>query len=460
MKSIPQNHSPILVVDDDEGILRSIKTSLVSSGMPEPALVSDGRLVMELVKKHHYRLVLLDLIMPGCNGMDLLKRLKEEFPWVECVIVTAIDEVAAAVQAMKFGAYDYLVKPLNSEKLVIVLNRALERYDMREKLALFESSPSFSDLKHPAAFKEMVAQDKAMALVFHQAEAAASTDYNVIITGKSGTGKEMLARIIHELSDRSEKKFLAVNMGAFSSTLFEDSLFGHTKGAYTGALTDTKGFFEAAHGSTLFLDEITELDTSLQAKLLRVIQERELYRLGSTEVKNVDVRIIAATNRDLQEEIKQNRFRADLFYRLNTYHINIPPLNHRTNDILPLSYHFLKRHAQKNNKEIHSLAPDLAQWLFDYPFPGNVRELENIIATAVLLEKGPILTFASAQSLIAYANTNHSVKESPLSLAEMEKQHIMRILELTGGNRTKAAKTLGIGLRTLQRKLKTLGHMP
>lgn len=456
MKSIPLNYTPILVVDDDEGILRSIKTALVSSGMPEPALVSDGRLVMELVRKHHYRLILLDLIMPGCNGMDLLKQLKKEFPWMECVIVTAIDEVAAAVQAMKFGAYDYLVKPLNSEKLVIVINRALERYDMRENLALFEKSPSFSDLKHPYAFKDMVAQDKAMALVFHQAEAAASTDYNVVITGKSGTGKEMLARIIHQLSDRSEKKFLAVNMGAFSSTLFEDSLFGHAKGAYTGALTDTKGFFEEANGSTFFLDEITELDTSLQAKLLRVIQERELYRLGSTEIKNVDVRIIAATNRDLQEEIRKNRFRADLFYRLNMYHINIPSLSDRKDDILPLSYHFLKRHTQKNKKEIHSLAPDFAQWLLEYPFPGNVRELENIIAAAVLLEKGTVLTFSSAQSSVSYAGADRVGKEGPLSLAEMEKQHIKRVLELTGGNRTKAAKALGIGLRTLQRKLKTL----
>lgn len=396
--------------------------------------------------------------MPGCSGMDILKQIKKEVPGVECVIVTAIDEVASAVQAMKFGAYDYLVKPLNSEKLVIVINRALERYNMREKLALFEKSPSFSDLKHPSAFSEMVAQDKAMALVFHQAEAAATTDYNVVITGKSGTGKEMLARIIHQLSDRAGNTFLAVNMGAFSANLFEDSLFGHKKGAYTGAIADTKGFFEVAHGSTLFLDEITELETSLQGKLLRVIQERELYRLGSTEVQNVDVRIIAATNRDIQEEIRQGRFRADLFYRLNMCHINIPSLSSRKDDILPLSYHFLRRYARKNRKEIHALAPDFIDRLLEYPFPGNVRELENIIASAVLLEKGNILTIPSAQSLISFAGPNNLPEESVLSLAEVEKRHIKRVLGLTGGNRTKAAKALGIGLRTLQRKLKTFGE--
>ena len=459
MKSIPKNNTPILVVDDDEGILRSIKTILMSSSMPEPALVSDGRQVVKLVREHGYRLILLDLMMPGCSGMDILKQLKKEFPSIECVIVSAIDEVASAVQAMKFGAYDYLVKPLNSEKLAIVMNRALERYDMREKLALFERSQSFSDLKFPSAFNEMISQDKTMALVFHQAEAAASTDYNVVITGESGTGKEMLAHIIHKLSDRSKNRFLAVNMGSFSVNLFEDSLFGHTKGAYTGAITDKKGFFEEAHGSTLFLDEITELETSLQAKLLRVIQERELYRLGSTEVKNVDVRIIAATNRNIQEEISKNRFRADLFYRLNTCHINIPSLSERKDDILPLSYHFLKRHARKNGKEIHSLAPDLAGWLLEYPFPGNVRELENIIAGAILLEKRNVLTLSSTQSLVSFTDSSRPRGEGLLSLAEVESQHIKQVLRLTGGNRTKAAKALGIGLRTLQRKLKTFSDI-
>jgi len=459
MESIPNNTTPLLVVDDDIGLLLSIKATLVSSGMPEPALVSDSRRVMDLVTKHHFLLILLDVIMPYISGMELLQQIKEEFPDTECVIVTAIDEVSSAVQAMRFGAYDYLVKPLNSEKLIITINRALERYNLRQGLALFERKQSFSELKNPLAFKHMLAEDEAMALVFHQAEAVAPTDYSVVISGESGTGKEMLARIIHSLSNRSGALFLAVNMGAFSQALFEDEFFGHTKGAYTGAWSEKKGFFETAHGGTLFLDEITQVEPSLQGKLLRVLQDGEFYRLGSTKIKNVDVRILAATNRDIQEEIRVGRFRADLFHRLNMYHIKIPPLRERKQDILPLAHHFLKIHAAKNQKEIHSLAPDLADRLLRYPLPGNVRELENIISSAVLLEEGRVLTLASAPDLLTFFRPLERHDGKLPALADLEKQHIQQILEITGGNRTRAAKILGIGLRTLQRKLKACGEL-
>lgn len=456
MKSIPDNKTPILVVDDDTGLLLSIKATLVSSGMPDPALVSDSRQVMELVRKHHFHVVLLDLMMPNLSGMEILQQLKQEFPAVECVIVTAVEDVSSAVQAMKFGAYDYIVKPINSEKLIIVINRALERYDLRYELALFQKSQTFSDLKNRAAFGSMVAEDEAMALVFHQAEAVAPTDYNVLISGESGTGKEMLAQIIHNLSNRSKAPFIAVNMAAFSKTLFEDDLFGHTKGAFTGALTDKKGFFESARGGTLFLDEITELESELQGKILRVIQERVLYRLGSTRTRDVDVRIITATNRDIDEEVRKGRFRGDLFYRLNMCRIHIPPLRERKKDILPLSRHFLKVHARKNKKEIDSLAPDLANLLLSYHFPGNVRELENIIASSVLWEKGRVLTLSAARSLPTLSGPARTQNDKLLTLAELEKRHVQRVLELTGGNRTQAAKILGIGLRTVQRKLQSL----
>ena len=454
MESIPNIKTPILVVDDDEGLLLSMKATLVSSGMPDPAIVSDGRRVMGLVRKHRFHLVLLDLMMPHLSGMEILQELKEEFPAIECVMVTAMEDVSSAVNAMKFGAYDYMVKPVSSEKLVIVINRALERYDLRHELALFQKSQTFSDLKNPAAFEGMVAKDEAMALVFHQAEAVAPTHYNVLITGESGTGKEMLARILHTLSSRSKGPFVAVNVGAFSKTLLEDDLFGHSRGAYTGALTDKKGFFESAKGGTLFLDEITELEPALQGKLLRVIQERMLYRLGSTEARNVDVRIITATNRDIDEEVRKERFRGDVFYRLNTCHIHIPPLRERKKDILPLARHFLKIHATRNQKEIDSLAPDLANFLLNYPFPGNVRELENIIASAVLWEKESVLTLSSASDLTSLSGSALTENEKLLTLAKVQEQHMKRILELTGGNRTQAAKILGIGLRTLQRKLK------
>ncbi len=459
MESIPDIKTPILVVDDDVGLLLSIKTILLSSGMPEPALVSDSRRVMELVRSHHFHLVLLDLVMPNQSGMDILQQLKGEFPHIECVIITATDEIVSAVQAMRFGAYDYLVKPLESEKLLIAINNALERYSLRHGLALFESSQSFSGLNNPSAFEDMVAEDEKMALVFHQAEIVAPTDYNLVITGETGTGKEMLARIVHSLSYRSNGPFVGVNMGASSKALFEDAFFGHTKGAYTGAVAEKRGFFVGAQGGTLFMDEITELAPDLQGKLLRVIETRELYQLGSTEVTNVDVRIIAATNQNMRKELAEGRFREDLFYRLNVFHINIPPLRKRKKDILPLAHHFLKMHAARNKKKHSSLAPDLANFCLNYPFPGNVRELDNIIASAVLSQKGNVLTLSSVHELISASAPVESRTDDLLPLAELEKRQIKHVLEVTGGNRTRAAKILGIGLRTLQRKLKSLDDL-
>jgi len=298
-----------------------------------------------------------------------------------------------------------------------------------------------------------VTEDESMALVFHQVEAVAGTDYSVVINGESGTGKEMLARVIHTLSNRSKAPFYAVNMASVSKTIFEDEFFGHAKGAYTDAATERRGFFEAADGGTLFLDEITELDPSLQAKLLRVIEEREFYRLGSTEIRSVDVRIIAATNRDINEEIIKGRFRADLFYRINMYNIKIPPLRERRDDILPLASHFLKLHANANQKKIQGLSPELAERLLLASIPGNVRELENMIAAAVLLEKGKTLSLASARNLLPYTGPERRKHIELLTLDQLEKRHIKRVLEVTGGNRPKAAKILGVNVTTVYRKL-------
>ena len=458
MQSIPETRTPLLVVDDDVGLLLSIQATLASAGMPEAALVSESRRVMELVREHHFHLLLLDLVMPQLSGMDILRLVKREFPTIECVIITAIDEVSSAVKAMQYGAYDYLVKPLQNERLIIVVKNALERYNLRQGLSLFESKQSFSDLKQPEAFKDMVAEDEAMALVFHLAETAGATDYNLLITGETGTGKEMLARTVHDLSRRADGPFVGINVGAISKMLFEDEIFGHAKGAFTGAQSDRKGFFEVAQGGTLFLDEITELSPVMQGKLLRVIEERELYRLGSTETRGVDVRVIAATNRDIREETRRGRFREDLYHRLNTFQIRIPPLRDRKDDVLPLAYHFLKKHGTVTKKGIRFLASDLTDALLAYSFPGNVRELENIIASSLLMEKGKDLTLSSVPELVSclYPASIETNKLVPLSY--LEKRHIYRVLEATGGNRTAAAKILGIGLRTLQRKLKAFGE--
>jgi DNA-binding NtrC family response regulator len=456
MESISAKDAPVLVVDDDEGLLLSIKATLISSGLPEPALVSDSRRVIDLLRQHRYRLVLLDLMMPHMGGMEVLQLIREEFPDTDCVIVSAMDDVPTAVAAMSSGAIDYLVKPLNSERLVALVSSHLERYRFRDELARVGRKKIFANLKNPDAFSRIIAEDESMALVFHQVEAVAGTDYSVVINGESGTGKEMLARVIHQLSHRAKAPFYAVNMASFSKTLFEDEFFGHAKGAYTDAGAERRGFFEAANGGTLFLDEITELDPSLQAKLLRVIEEREFYRLGSTEIRNVDVRIIAATNRDIPDEILKGRFRADLFYRINTYNIKIPPLRERTSDILPLARFFLKLHGEANHKKVDDLAPDLAERLLNHPFPGNVRELENMMAAAVLLEKGKTLTLAAARSLLPYEGPERRRSVELLTLDELERRHIERVLEVTGGNRPRAAKILGINVSTIYRKLEKL----
>lgn len=454
METIPDKKTPILIVDDDISLLTSIKATLLSAGMPEPAVLSDGRRVFDLLRTHQFRVVLLDLILPSISGMDILKEIKKDFPSIECVIITAVGEVSSAVQAMRCGAYDYLVKPIESEKLTIVINRALERFNLRHNLSLFARHQSFSDLNSPLAFQNMIAADESMARIFHQVEAVSPTDYSILITGESGTGKEMLARIIHALSFRSRGPFVAVNMASFSMTLFESDFFGHSKGAFTGAQAERKGFLETAQGGSVFLDEITELDPDLQGKLLRVIEARELYRLGSSDMRIVDVRFIASTNHDVHELMKNGRFRNDLFYRLDTFHIHLPPLRERKKDILPLATHFLRLYAKENQKDIDSFSLDLSECLLSYSFPGNIRELKNIIASAVLLEKTSSLTLASVQNSGLFHASGPTGGEGLLALAEVEKRHLLTVLDAVGGNRTKAAKILGIGLKTLRRKLK------
>lgn len=457
MISAPGIFRPILAVDDDKGLLLSVKASLLSAGMPEAAVESDSRKAMDLVRQNQFKLVLIDLIMPHVDGIALLEQIKKEFPDTECIIITAVDDVSTAVQAMKFGAYDYLIKPLQTEKLLISVKNALEKYDLRQNLNLYERNQTFDSLKHPDVFADIVAQDDAMARVFHQVEAYGYNDYNLLITGETGVGKEMVAAAIHRLSRRAGGPFITVSMPSLNNTLFENEVFGHAKGSFTGAVSEKKGFFEEAQGGTLFLDEIGEMAEDLQAKLLRVIQEKELYRLGSTQARPVDVRIVSATNRDIQDEAARGKFRRDLMYRLKVCHIHIPPLRERKKDIIPLALHFLAVHAKKSGKQVHSLSSEASRLLLSYSFPGNVRELENIIAASLLDETGDTLSATAVRSLMPFAKSEPPESSGPddlVSLMEIEKTHIQRALKLTGNNRTRAASVLGISIRTLQRKLK------
>lgn len=450
------DQSPILIVDDDEGLLLSIRAALLSAGLPDPVLVSDSRRVEALIKKRRFQLALVDLIMPHLDGLEVLKQIKLGSPTTECIIVTAVDDVSSAVEAMRFGAYDYLVKPLKPKRVTIAVNHALERYQLRQGIALYERPQSFADLKNPDAFSEIVAKDEAMALVFHQCEVCAESDLNVMITGETGAGKGMLARAIHKLSRRADGPFVAVNMSAFTQTLFEDNFFGHIRGAYTGAVADRRGFVETAQGGTLFLDEITEMEPAAQAKILRVIEEKEFYRLGSTDVRSADLRILSASNRDINQTVVSGRLRGDLYFRLNEYHIHIPPLRKRPKDIEALAVFFLKKHARKNGKKIERLSHDVIVRLNRYPFRGNVRELENIVASAVLSETTDELTAASLQLQTDGAAPSPDIQDNFPTLFELERQHIIEALHRTNGNRTHAAKLLGIGLRTLQRKIKSM----
>ena len=453
MRSIPDN-SPVLVVDDDPGLLVSVEAIFISAGLPSPALLSNSGQVMDLVEKRRFQLVILDLIMPRPDGITLLKELKTKYPDTECVIVTAVDEVAMAVKAIRMGAYDYLVKPLDKALLLAAVHRALERHALRKGLAPLKLPPLFSDLKNPGAFSDIVTQCTQMAEVFHQAQIASETTYNLLITGETGTGKELLARTIHDMGPKSKGPFKPVNMAASSNTLFEDDFFGHVKGAFTNAVGDKKGFFEAANGGTLFLDEITEMPMELQAKLLRAIEHKQIYRLGTTTPKSVDARLVTATNRDIHQTVALGKLRSDLFYRLNTIHIHLPPLRERKGDIPLLARHFLKRHARENKKKVTGFSDNFVQRLTAHDFPGNVRELENMVASAVLMEKGPLLSGESLDSSFPQTGSGPFSKPMPPPVSRVVKDHILHVLEMTGGNRTHAARILGIGIRTLRRKLK------
>lgn len=458
METSAPKSSPILVVDDDVGLLTSIHAVLVGAGFQAPVVLEQGGNTLPTIEAGEFRLVLLDLMMPDADGMELLREIKSRYPVIECIVFTAMDDVETAIQAIRYGAYDYLVKGQNNERLVITISRALERYALRQERRLLASRPSFTDLKHPQAFANIITRDPSMALVFRQVEVVAPTDYSVVVSGESGTGKEMLARAIHRLSNRADAPFIAVNMASFNQTLFEDEFFGHIRGAFTHAVKAKKGFLEEAQGGTLFLDEITELDLALQGKLLRVIEEKELYRLGSTQLRDIDVRFIAATNRDIQQEIETQRFRPDLFYRLNTCHIALPPLRERPLDILPLAEHFLRIHATRMGKSIRDLTPRLKTRLQNYAFPGNVREIQNMIAAGVLVEESDMLNQASLGAALP-SDTEHARLDADLllSLAEVEQRHIQRVLEATQGDRVRAAEILGINPSTVYRKVKRLG---
>jgi DNA-binding NtrC family response regulator len=449
----------ILILDDDKAVLNWCHVLLTQTRRFEVDVLADSTKAFDTIAAGRFDLILLDMDMPVVTGMDVLRHVRQHHPEIEVIVITGVGDVELAVESMKAGAYDYLCKPVEGNRLVLCIDRALERSRMREELRRLREQVGQQGLRFKEAFKNFVTQDKKLMRTLGEVEQIAQSDNNVLIWGESGTGKELVARAIHQIGRRADTPFIAVNAAAFASSLFESQFFGHERGAFTGADTTRPGVFEEADGGTLFLDEIGDMELSVQSKLLRVLQSGEYFRVGSTKQRGADVRIIAATNKDLDAEIEAGRFRRDLYYRLNISSIFVPPLRERKGDVELLSYYFLDKYCRTNGKEIHSISETVMELLESYDFPGNLRELENVVAGAVVLETSDALTLHSLPPYLRKATASHEARvprEVRKTLAELEADHIRAVLQHTNGNRTAAARILGISRVGLLAKLKRL----
>ena len=447
----------ILVIDDDRAILNFMRIFLLQAGKFEVHTLQESTRAYDLLENETFDILLLDMDMPHVSGLDILNYIKKNNIPVVPIVLTGVEDIDLAISAMKLGSRDYMLKPIDSQKLLDTIDAAAASSELSHKEDEAAEPLTIETLKSKEVFKGIITQDEKMLKIFHFVEKFAITDNSVLIWGESGTGKELIARAIHEISPRKDKKFVAVNAGAFANELFASEFFGHAKGSFTGAVADKKGFIEEAQGGTLFLDEIGELTLPIQVKLLRVLQEEEFYRLGSTKNIKTDVRIIAATNKNLFDEIKRGNFRKDLFFRLNINSINLPPLRERHGDIPLLAHHFLHEFSKKYDKKTEGISVPVMNMLKGYGFPGNVRELMNIINSAMIVESSAELQKKSLPHY--FLESSHNQVESyhggPLkSLQEVEKDHIKKVLSHTKNNKTQASKILGISRVNLIAKIK------
>ncbi|MFN3076283.1 MAG: sigma-54-dependent transcriptional regulator [Alphaproteobacteria bacterium] len=441
----------LLIVDDERIAVKNLEHVMRKSGY-DVMTAHSGSAALAIVEKHPIDVVLTDLRMERVDGMQVLKRSRELLPDCEVIVITGYATLESAVAAMKLGAFNYIAKPFRLDEVRRVVAEAMEKILLkRENVALRER------IEHLEGSVRIVAQDQSMLRLLDVARLVAPTECNVLVTGASGTGKELIARYVHAASPRCEGPFVAINCGAFAEELLANELFGHDKGAFTGATANKKGLVEAANGGTLFLDEITEMPTTMQVKLLRVIQEREFLRVGGTETIGVDVRFIAATNRDVVASLKAGDFRQDLYYRLNVVNLHVMPLAQRAGDIPLLAYHFLRRYASLSNKDVLEISPEALELLKRHDYPGNVRELQNIIERAVAFCKGDRILpihlpggIRGDEPCQVYRSRENRIQ----TLIEHEEDYIHWVLEQTNGNQTQAARLLGIDRVSLWRKLK------
>lgn len=446
----------ILVVDDDPLVNEFFEAALSKAGH-EVQTASSAAAAIELLPETDFDLVLSDVKMPGLTGIDLLRRIKVESADTVVIMVTAYGTVKNAVEAMKLGAFDYILKPILPDELEMVVNKALEF-----RALVLENRSLRSEIKSKYSFGNIVGADKQLVDLLQTLDHAAKSRATILIRGESGTGKELFARAIHYNSPRAEGPFIKLNCAALPEGLIESELFGHEKGAFTHAIKQTRGRFEMADGGTLLLDEISEIPSGTQAKLLRVLQEREFERVGSSASIKVDVRIVATTNKNLEQLITRGDFREDLFYRLNVIPLSLPPLRERPGDVPMLAEHFLHKYNEENQRSIRGFTEKAIRLLHSYHWPGNVRELENYIERAVVLCQTDRISENDLPSYLVLgplAQQSAGSFEADMSIAELEKVAIINTLERHNGNRTRAAEVLGITSRTLRNKLHEYGLM-
>lgn len=442
----------ILIIDDEDNIRNGLATNFELEDY-EVKTASNGQEGLDLIAKGDIDLVITDLRMDGISGEEVVKRVTTETPGIPVIVLTGHGSIDAAVEAMKSGAYDFLTKPLNLDQLNLIVKRALENRELSLQHKLLKE-----EIESSACLEQMIGRSAEMQKVFSMIKKVAPAKASVLITGESGVGKELVANAIHNLSGRKDKAFIKVHCAALSESLLESELFGHEKGAYTGADSMQKGRFELAHGGTIFLDEIGEINQNVQIKILRVLQEKTFERVGGEKSISVDVRIVAATNKNLEEEVKAGRFREDLYYRLNVVHLKVPSLKERKDDLPLLIDSFIKKFAAENEKEIIGIDSKAKAALLKYDWPGNIRQLQNCIESSVVMSNGKQIKLEDLPlSVSEYTGQEAISIPIGISLEDAEKIIIMQNLSANKGNKSKTADVLGIGRKTLHRKLNEYG---
>ena len=440
--------TPKLLVIDDDAVTRELLTEVLQGEGYAVEACDSGRAALQRTREETFALAITDVRMPEMDGIAVTQELKKRQPELQVIVMTAFGSVETAVEAIRHGAFDYVSKPMNLEEIKSTVRRALTERHMTESPA--DGGPPIVDTSL------VVGRSPAMVEVYRTVARVASSRSTVLIEGESGTGKELIAAALHRHSDRAGGRFVAVDCGSLTDTLLESELFGYVRGAFTGAVGDKKGLFEEANGGTIFLDEIGDIGSSMQAKLLRVLQEYEVKRVGGQEWVHVDVRVVAATNRNLEQLVQQGTFRDDLFYRLKVVTVTLPPLRDRREDIPLLAEHFVRRYAERSGKSIARVTPEAMQLLTEYPWPGNIRELEHCIERAVALANGQVLTPDDLAPELRSSIEATLFRGAP-TLEEVKRRYLAHVLQETGGNISRAAAILGVERRSLQRMLRRYG---